>query len=70
MPRRGFLLSNRGPWESGIAVHPKQRPLLGQFGLEGALSNLGDLCKNKVLIIPNAGTDKLQKDGSKQFNNG
>ena len=70
MPRRGFLLSNRGPWESGIAVHPKQRPLLGQVGLEWGVVQVRRSVQNKVSIIPNIGTDKLHQDGSEQFNNG
>ena len=77
-PGRWALQSNRGALVSGIAVHLRHlwhRPLLGQVGLEmgqrptlGVVSRLGDLCKIKISIIPNTGTDKLYQDGSKQFN--
>ena len=52
---------------SGISVHPRHLPLLGQVGLEWGVGVVRRSVQNKVLIIPNIGTDKLNQDGSKQF---
>ena len=47
MPGRGFLLS-QGALVSGISVHPRHLPLLGQVVLEwGIVGVVGDLCKAK-----------------------
>ena len=70
MPGRGSLLS-QGALVSGISVHPRHLPLLGQLGLEwGVVGVVRRSVQNKISIIPNLGTDKLNQDGSKQFNNG
>ena len=58
----------QGALVSGISVHPRHRPLLGQVGLEWGVGVVRGYVQNKISIIPNTGTDKLYQDGSKQFN--
>ena len=67
-PREMGSPVKQGALVSGIAVHLRHLPLLGQVGLEWGVGVVRRSVQNKVSIIHNTGTDKLYQDGLKQFN--